>query len=50
VNREEYDAAVEAVDAGRYDPLIREVSFSLDDFHADPTGTNAKLLGVLHGA
>jgi urea carboxylase len=50
VNREEYDAAVEAVDAGRYDPLIREVSFSLDDFHADPTGTNAKLLGGLHGA
>jgi urea carboxylase len=41
---------VEAVDAGRFDPLIRTVSFSLDDFRADPAGTNAKLLGVLHGA
>jgi urea carboxylase len=50
VNRDEYDAAVEAVDAGRFDPLIRTVSFSLDDFRADPAGTNAKLLGVLHGA
>jgi urea carboxylase len=50
VNREEYDAAVEAVDRGRFDPLIRKVSFSLEDFQADPAGTNAKLLGVLHGA
>jgi urea carboxylase len=50
VNREEYDAAVEAVDAGLFDPLIRTVSFSLDAFRADPAGTNAKLLGVLHGA
>ena len=41
---------VEAVDTGRFDPLIRKVSFSLEDFQADPAGTNAKLLGVLHGA
>ncbi|WP_181704839.1 5-oxoprolinase subunit B family protein [Chthonobacter rhizosphaerae] len=50
VNRDDYDAAVEAVDKGRFDPLIRKVRFSLDDFQADPAATNAKLLEVLHGA
>lgn len=49
VKRDEYDAAVEAVDRGRFDPLIRKVDFSLDAFHADPAGTNSKLLGMLHG-
>src|SRR3981081_1784693 len=36
VNREEYDADVEAVDKGRFTPLIREVDFSLKAFQADP--------------
>jgi len=49
VGRDEYDAAVEEVEAGRFSPLIREVDFSLSAFQADPTGTNAALLGVLHG-
>jgi urea carboxylase len=49
VDRDAYDAAVEAVDKGRFDPLIRTVDFSLAAFQADPTGTNAKLLEVLHG-
>ncbi|MFH6787201.1 MULTISPECIES: 5-oxoprolinase subunit B family protein [Methylobacterium] len=49
VGRDEYDAAVEEVEAGRFSPLIREVDFSLAAFQADPTGTNAALLGVLHG-
>jgi urea carboxylase len=49
VDRDAYDAAVEAVDKGRFDPLIRTVDFSLTAFHADPAGTNAKLLEVLHG-
>jgi len=50
VNRDGYDAAVEAVDKGRFEPPIRRVTFSLDEFHADPAATNEKLLGVLHGA
>lgn len=50
VDRDGYDAAVEAVDKGQFAPLIRDVTFSLDDFQANPTATNEKLLGVLHGA
>ncbi|CAM5762128.1 hypothetical protein LMIY3S_00369 [Labrys miyagiensis] len=49
VGREEYDADVEAVDTGRFAPLIREVDFSLEAFQANPGATNADLLGVLHG-
>lgn len=49
VGRDAYDAAVEEVEAGRFSPLIREVDFSLAAFQADPAGTNAALLGVLHG-
>jgi urea carboxylase len=49
VNRDDYDAAVEAVDKGSFDPLIRKVDFSLEAFQADPAATNAKLLEVLHG-
>lgn len=50
VDRDGYDAAVEAVDKGQFAPLIRDVTFSLDDFQANPTATNEKLLGVLHDA
>lgn len=50
VGREEYDAAVADVDAGRFAPLIRPAAFSLAAFHADPAGTNASLLETLHGA
>jgi urea carboxylase len=49
VNRDDYDAAVQAVDKGSFDPLIRKVDFSLEAFQADPAATNAKLLEVLHG-
>ncbi|MDQ0475197.1 5-oxoprolinase subunit B family protein [Labrys wisconsinensis] len=49
VDRDGYDAAVEAVDKGRFDPAIRQVDFSLAAFKADPAGTNARLLEVLHG-
>jgi urea carboxylase len=49
VDRDGYDAAVEAVDKGRFDPPIAKVDFSLDAFNADPEGTNARLLGALHG-
>jgi urea carboxylase len=50
VDRDAYDAAVEDVEAGRFNPPIHRVSFSLEAFHADPAATNAKLLKVLHGA
>lgn len=49
IDRTEYDATVEAIDAGRFAPEIAEVHFSLDAFTADPEGTNAKLLEALHG-
>jgi Fe-S-cluster formation regulator IscX/YfhJ len=38
------------VQRGKFEPPIRPVTFSLDDFHADPASTNAKILGALHGA
>ena len=49
IERAEYDAIVADVDAGRYAPKIAAVDFSLDAFHADIDGTNAKLTGALHG-
>jgi urea carboxylase len=50
VDRDGYDAALEEVERGRFEPPIRPVTFSLDDFHADSASTNAKILGALHGA
>ena len=49
VERSEYDAIVADVDAGKFSPRMASVDFSLDDFHADIDGTNAKLTGALHG-
>ncbi|RYE75676.1 MAG: carboxyltransferase domain-containing protein [Hyphomicrobiales bacterium] len=49
IDRAAYDAAVKAVEAGRFEPRIVPVSFSLDAFTADPEGTNAKLLEALDG-
>ena len=49
VGRQEYDAIVADLDAGRYAPAVRPVAFSLDAFEADPAGTNASLLETLHG-
>ncbi len=50
VDRDGYDAAIEEVERGRFEPPIRPVTFSLNDFHVDPASTNAKILGTLHGA
>src|SRR5579872_777497 len=50
VERDGYDAAAELVNAGRFEPTMRPVTFSLDEFHKSPAATNKKLLGVLHGA
>lgn len=49
INRDEYDAAIEAVEANRFEPLIRPVKFSLADFEQDMAGTNAGLMEVLNG-
>ena len=37
------------VEAGRFSPIIRDVSFSLTEFNRDIDGYNRKLEGVLHG-
>jgi urea carboxylase len=50
VDRDGYDAAIELVNTGRFEPTMRPVSFSLDEFHASPAATNKKVLGALHGA
>jgi urea carboxylase len=50
VDRDGYDSALEEVERGKFEPPIRPVTFSLDDFHADPAATNTKILGTLHGA
>jgi urea carboxylase len=50
VDRDGYDAAIELVNAGRFAPTMRPLTFSLDDFHASPAATNEKLLGALRGA
>ena len=48
INREEYDAALEEVEANRFMPRIRNVRFSLDDYNSDIDGTNAKLMEALN--
>src|SRR6266705_1857095 len=49
IDRAAYDAAVADVAAGKFAPRVRDVTFSLDEFHKDIDGTNAKLQGVLYG-
>lgn len=49
INRDEYDAAIEAVNENKFRPTIREAAFSLAEFNRDINGTNAKLMEVLHG-
>jgi acetyl-CoA carboxylase biotin carboxylase subunit len=49
IDRDAYDAAVADVEAGRFAPIIRKVSFSLTEFNRDIDGYNRKLEGVLHG-
>jgi len=49
IGREAYDEAVAEVEAGRFTPLMRDVTFSLDEFNKDIDGYNRKLDEVLHG-
>jgi len=48
IGRDAYDQAVEDVAAGRFAPLIRDVTFDFRQFQADMNGYNAKLEGALH--
>lgn len=48
IDRAEYDRCIAAVEANTYEPRIREVIFSLDDFNKDIDGTNAKLEEMLN--
>jgi urea carboxylase len=49
IDRDAYHAIEADIAAGRYVPLIREVTFSLDEFNKDIDGTNRKLEEALHG-
>ena len=48
IERMEYDRILGDVHAGRFEPRVRDVVFSLEDFNADPDGTNARLMEELH--
>ena len=49
IDRAEYDRQIAQVEAGTYTLRIAPVSFSLEEFLADPHGCNQRLLKVLHG-
>ncbi|MGI9306137.1 MAG: 5-oxoprolinase subunit B family protein [Gammaproteobacteria bacterium] len=49
IDRDAYDNAVAQVEANRFEPTIRAVNFSLDDFNEDVDGYNRKLEESLHG-
>lgn len=49
IDRDEYDATLELIEANRWEPTVRNCTFSLNDFNADIYGTNAKLTELLNG-
>jgi urea carboxylase len=49
IGHDEYDQAVADVDAGRFVPAMREVSFDLREFQKDIDGYNAKLERAING-
>jgi urea carboxylase len=49
IDRAQYDATVADVEAGKFAPRMRNVTFSLDAFHKDIDGTNRKLESALNG-
>jgi urea carboxylase len=49
IGREEYDATVAAVEKGRFNLRIKDVTFDLREFKKDMDGYNAKLMGALNG-
>src|SRR6195256_53712 len=49
IDRTEYEQNVADLEGGKFTPRVTNVSFLLDEFHADIDGTNAKLTGALYG-
>jgi urea carboxylase len=49
IDRAAYDATVADVEAGRFTPRMRDVTFSLEEFHRDIDGYTRKLEGALNG-
>lgn len=49
IDRAEYDATLEAIEANSFAPTIRPCSFNLAEFNRDIPGTNAKLMELLDG-
>jgi urea carboxylase len=49
IDRAGYDASVADVATNRYTPLIRDVSFDLEEFHKDIDGYNRRLEETLNG-
>ena len=48
ISREEYDECTAQVEAGRFEPRVRDVVFSLEEFNRDMDGTNKRLEETLH--
>lgn len=50
IERDEYDYVLSDVEAGKYMPAVKKVTFSLDEWQRDIEGSNRKTLEVLYGA
>lgn len=49
IGREEYDATVAAVEKGKFNLKMKDVTFDLGEFKKDMDQYNAKLMGALNG-
>lgn len=49
IDRATYDKDVAEVEAGRFTPMVREFTFSLEEFHSDINGYNSKIGEALYG-
>ena len=50
IERAEYDHILNDVEAGKYMPAVKPVTFSLNEWQRDSEGSNRKTLEVLYGA
>lgn len=48
ISREEYDDCIARVEAGQFEPRVRDVLFSLEEFNRDMDATNKRLEEALH--
>lgn len=48
IDHDEYSGLIDDVQTGSFEPRIRNVVFSLDEFNADIDGTNARLMEALY--